>query len=238
MHYVRVALLVSALFAGPLPSGAYELQMDETLSTFSDNAPVTGSLEESVAASRFVFSIPFELSFSLLIALAIYVGWRRGILKFQFAEVSELPERKRVGHRAAPVRHKRSKPTTRSGHHRKSLPGRDQLASATGDLAKAKKLLAHGYYNQAEHYAISAIRSEPFNLDAYVVALRILSFYQTPQLIGLIRGGLQLLRLKKPYMWREVAEHGRKLAPEIEDWDDDPVAKRDLHSPEPDGEAH
>jgi len=219
--------------AGPLTATAYELKLDETLSSPSkatadrpDVKPVVKSVEAKTPSPTLDLSIPFELQVSLLLSLAIYLGWLFGNLEANFARVREVVARRVASYRTG-RRHKGAKRSGGLEQRRKAVAGREHHAlKEAGDLARAKKLMAHGYYNRAEQHAISALRSEPYNLEAYIVALKILSVYQTPQLIGLIRGGLQLLRLKNPYLWREVAAQGRKLAPDIEDWDDDPIEKR------------
>lgn len=121
------------------------------------------------------------------------------------------------------------KPALRSSEpKRKPSPSltRSHVTRTMSDLVMAKQLVTEEAYDQAEVCAMSALRSEPYNLDAYVVALKILSKYQTPQLIGLVRGALQLLRLKNPRLWHDVAKQGRQLAPEIENWEDEPAIKR------------
>lgn len=211
---------------GPLTAVAYELKLDETLSAPIGKAPVK-PIDARASGPTVEWALPLELQLSLLLALAIYLGWRFGNLEANFARVREVVARKLAGYRAGRHRPKSPKRSGRPELRRKAVAGREHhTLKESGDLAKAKKLMMHGYYNRAEQHAISALRSEPYNLEAYVVALKILSVYQTPQLIGLIRGGLQLLRLKNPYLWREVAAQGRKLAPDIEDWDDDPIENR------------
>lgn len=223
---VLAVLLVSVWCASPLTAGAYELKLDETLST-----PTGETIAKPVGARTqgpaFELALPFELQLSLLISLAIYLGWRFGNLEAKFERLRVVVARRVAGYRSGRRRHKGPKRSAATEQRRKTVPGRDHHAlKESSDLARAKKLMIHDYYNRAEQHAISALRSEPYNLEAYIVALQILSKYQTPQLIGLIRGGLQLLRRKNPYLWREVAEQGRKLAPEIEDWDDDPIENR------------
>lgn len=228
MRYIPATVLLNAVCAAPQLAAALELRLDETMPAA---APAAGAVTGAAFPVWSLVSI-------LLLCLAIYLGWRFGSIRYVSQYKNTLVRLLSVGRRVFHLtgrhlsdRRERSRQPERPAHmaqYRRPLPTHGQSPAKTvADLAWAKKLTMDEAYDQAEIFAISAIRSEPYNLDAYVVALKILARYQTPQLIGLVRGGLQLLRRKNPRLWRDVAEQGRKLAPEIENWDDDPLIKRD-----------
>jgi len=244
MRYILAILLMSALCAGPLSAGALELKMDENLPSPAVEVavkPVSDAASPSPLTSFFSAQVLLALS----ICLAIYLGWRFGVFKYFHTTASGVISRIRDARLAAkqnryrqpkpkpPIRGEPQpkpiiKPALRGEPKRKPSPSltHSHVTRTMSDLVMAKTLVTEEAYDQAAVCAMSALRSEPYSLDAYVVALKILSKYQTPQLIGLVRGGLQLLRLKNPRLWCDVAEQGRKLAPEIEDWDDAPEVKR------------
>jgi len=242
MRYILAILLMSALCAGPLAAGALELKMDENLP-----GPAVEAVVKPASDAASAPSLPSIYSAQVLLVLSIclvlYLGWQFGVFKYLQTMASGVMVRIRGARLAAkqkrykqpkpPVRNETQpkpviKPALRSDPKRKPSPSltRSHVTRTMSDLVMAKTLVAEEAYDQAVVCAMSALRSEPYNLDAYVVALKILSKYQTPQLIGLVRGGLQLLRLKNPRLWCDVAEQGRKLAPEIEDWDDAPEVRR------------
>jgi len=224
MRYILAILLMSALCVAPV-ANAYELKMDETLRAPAVET-VTQPTDETAPEPSLDLSLPVWFQWALLFGVAVFLAWRLGVPDLYRRVMKGFAVRKRAVRRAENQRRKRPSEAIRTEQRHKTVAGPMRAPAAeASDLAKAKALLLEENYSQASLAAIDAIRSEPYSLDAYAVALKILSSYQTPQLKGVVRGGLQLLRLKNPRLWRDVAVLGRKLAPDIEDWDDEPISK-------------
>jgi len=97
----------------------------------------------------------------------------------------------------------------------------EEIGFDVNDLNKAYSYHFFGKSKEMLELMQRAYKYDPFDLNLYIVSMKILSESDKPSesLIRLLRTGLFLLRTKRPMIWKEVTKHGKQFLPDLEDWD-------------------
>ena len=180
-------------------------------------------IDESLAAdwadiSHEKHSGPFaSLRFAaaaLLLAMAAWV-WRR------WRSLKWLSDRRTVFEEDALP----SEPVTalRRRHERLRDPDADSRMDA---LLELHRLYTRGdtaavYEGLKQHF-----ETHPFELNLYIVCLNMLAetgSKPSPEMLRLLRHAFRQLKVLRPHMWMAVAEQGKRLVPDFEQWDDKPL---------------
>ncbi|MDQ6954139.1 MAG: hypothetical protein Q9M20_01680 [Mariprofundaceae bacterium] len=182
-----------------------------------------------VKQDEYTKSSVFHLWWLLLlpaVLLALCLGWFIGHFKNQ----QENRPKKLVMRQAAQKnnhaliaksikkKNDRSQLKRRQSVRRKSLQA--EVVFDFSELNKAYNCHRFGRHQDMMEIMHRAFKYDPFDLNIYILSLTILAESDEPsiELTRLLRTGLFLLRTKRPFVWEDVAEKGRDLMPDLEDW--------------------
>ena len=87
-------------------------------------------------------------------------------------------------------------------------------------LSQAYNLHRYAMYDHALKKYKLAFQSSPYELNTYLVGIKIISEMEDPdkQFVQFFQDAITNLREKHPAIWHEVAKYGRENAPSLDQW--------------------
>ncbi len=87
-------------------------------------------------------------------------------------------------------------------------------------LRQAYNLHRYAMYDHALNKYKQAFQSSPYDLNTYLVGIKIISEMEEPNkpFVQFLQAVIANLREKHPAIWNEVAKYGRKKAPDLDQW--------------------
>jgi len=87
-------------------------------------------------------------------------------------------------------------------------------------LNQAYNLHRFAMYDGALNKYKQAFQSSPYELNTYLVGIKIISEMEEPdqQFVQFLQSGIAKLRTKRPAIWNEVARYGQEKAPGLYQW--------------------
>jgi hypothetical protein len=87
-------------------------------------------------------------------------------------------------------------------------------------LRQAYNLHRFAMYDHALNKYRQAFQSSPYDLNTYLVGIRIISEMEEPNkpFVQFLQAVIANLREKHPAIWNEVAKYGREKAPNLDQW--------------------
>lgn len=116
------------------------------------------------------------------------------------------------------VEDKRSQLTSRPA--KESQTNLEAKVTDSTFLNQAYNLHRYAMYDHALNKYKQAFQSSPYELNTYLVGIKIISEMDEPnkQFIQFFLAGIARLREKHPAIWHEVAKYGREKAPSLDQW--------------------
>lgn len=98
-----------------------------------------------------------------------------------------------------------------------------ELEDRTESLMEIYRLYTRGEVDEAYRGLKCHLEYHPFELNFYLVCLNMLAetgVRPSAEMIRLVRHALRQLKVHRPRMWLTVAEHGRRVLPDFDRWDE------------------
>lgn len=116
------------------------------------------------------------------------------------------------------VEHKRSQLTDRPAKEGQTIL--EPKISDSSFLSQAYNLHRYAMYDQALNKYKQAFQSSPYELNTYLVGIKIISEMEEPnkQFIRFLQAIIARLHKKHPAIWKELAKYGREKAPSLDQW--------------------
>ncbi|MDT8375785.1 MAG: hypothetical protein RQ867_03490 [Mariprofundaceae bacterium] len=116
------------------------------------------------------------------------------------------------------IQNRRSQITSRAV--KESQTGLEAKVMNSACLRQAYNLHRFAMYDHALNKYRQAFQSSPYDLNTYLVGIKIISEMEEPnmQFVRFLQAGISNLREEHPAIWKEVAKYGREKAPELDQW--------------------